>query len=289
MTLLFDRKIELHVFLDAEKYVIRDLHMSFDILATRDSKPNTASLVVYNLSQTTRNLFTKSTTGVEVWAGYGEDLGMIFRGSWDEDTSFFRHYLEGASWVTEIETGDGLKEFQTTYFDRAYSQGTEVTSIIQDVANAMGLPSSFDFESLGSINSAAVFSNKAKDVLDNLSFEYGFDWSIQHGAIEVVVSGTPPTNDATAVLLSPDTGLVGRPVITKDGLEVNTLMLATIKPTRLIQLDPASVDTALGSRQDVIKSKIVPSATGVYIVDRIRYHGDNMGGSFNCVIESDLQ
>ena len=61
MTLLFNRKVELHVYLDTEKYVIRDLHMIFDILATRDSKPNTAKISVMNLSESTRNLFSDST------------------------------------------------------------------------------------------------------------------------------------------------------------------------------------------------------------------------------------
>ena len=118
MSVLFDRKVELHVYLDVVKYVIRDLHMSFDVLATRDSKPNTAKITVYNLSETTRGLFNELTTGIELWAGYGDNLGMIFRGSWDSKTSIYRHKQTGPDWVTEIETGDGLKEFQNTFFEK---------------------------------------------------------------------------------------------------------------------------------------------------------------------------
>lgn len=288
MTLLFDRKVELHVYLDVVKYVIKDLHMTFDILATRDSKPNTAQITVYNLSESTRNLFSENTTGIEFWAGYGDDLGMIFRGGWHKATSIFRHVQSGPDWVTEIETGDGLKEYQDTYFDKSYSKGTLITLVISDVAAAMGLPVSLDFAGFDVLNSGAVFSGKAHSVLDDLANEYKFAWSIQHGSVEIVEPGLPPLSDAVAVLLSPDTGLVGRPTITKDGLEVNTLMMATIKPTRLIMVNPATVLTQLGSKQDAIKSGIKPSASGVYIVDRIRYHGDNFGGQFNCVINSDL-
>lgn len=289
MTLLFDRKVELHVFLTGEKYIIKDLDMSFDILATRDSKPNTAKIMVYNLSEATRNLFSRETRGIEFWAGYGEDIGMIFRGSWDENTSIFKHYKGGPDWITEIETGDGLKEFQTTYFDRSYSAGTSVTSIIGDIASAMGLPVANDWPGVDVLNSGAVYSGKAKDLLDDLSNEYGFGWSIQHGVVEIVEDQDTLKSETTAVVLSTDTGLVGRPVVNKDGLEVNTLMLASVKPTRLIQVNPASVETKLGNKQDTIKSGIKPSPTGTYIVDRIQYQGDNFGGSFNCVIQSDLK
>jgi hypothetical protein len=214
---------------------------------------------------------------------------MIFRGSWDEDTSIFRHYQNGATWVTDIETGDGLKEFQNTYFDSSYGEGTNAKDIITDVTSAMGLPVVMDYEGEAILNSGAVYSGKAKDILDDLSSEYRFRWSIQHGVIEVVDTDEPPSNDTTAVLLAPDTGMVGRPTITKSGLTVNTLMLATIKPTRLIQVDPASVSSELGSKQESIKSKIKASTGGLYIVDRIRYYGDNFGGSFNCEIVSDLK
>jgi len=288
MTLLFDRKVELHVFLELEKYVIKDLDMSFDILATRDSAPNTAQITVYNLSESTRNLFSEETTGIEFWAGYGDDLGMIFRGSWDKDISIFKHSQVGADWVTEIETGDGLKEFQNTYFDKSYGQGTLVTQILQDVTAAMGLPVVLTFVEVSLLNSGAVFSGKAKDILDDLADQYNFQWSIQHGSVEVLEKYLPPPSDAVAVLLAPDTGLVGRPTVTKEGLELTTLMLATIKPTRLVAVNPATVLTQLGSKQDAIKSGIKTNATGVYLVDRIRYHGDNMGGPFNCVINSDL-
>ena len=289
MTLLFDRKVELHVFLETEKYVIRDLHMSFDILATRDSKPNTAKIMVYNLSEATRNLFSRDTQGIEFWAGYGDELGMIFRGSWDEDTSIFKHYKDGPSWVTELETGDGLKEFQQTYFDKSYSQGAQISTILKDVANAMGLPVALDFITPATLNAGAVYSGKAKDVLDDLSNEYGFDWSIQHGSVEVVELGGTVFAETTAVLLSPDTGIVGRPVVDKDGLKVKTLMFANIKPTRLIQVNPATVATNLGNKEDAIKSGIKPNVNGLYRVDRIRYYGNNFGGDFNCDIESDLK
>lgn len=288
MSLLFDRKVELHVFLASEKYIIKNLHMSFDILATRDSKPNTAQITVFNLSETTRSLFSKETTGIEFWAGYGDDIGMIFRGSWDKDVSIFRHRKEGTDWLTEIETGDGLKEFQNTYFDKSYSAGTPATTIVKDITKAMGLPVIFDWTNTKTLVSGAMFSGKAKDVLDDLATEYGFEWSSQHGSINVVDEGATMKSDPTAVVLSPDTGLVGRPVITKSGLEVTSLMLATIKPMRLIKLDPATVVTNLGGKQEEIKSGIKPSASGVYRVDRIRYHGNNFGGEFNCVIQSDL-
>jgi len=289
MTLLFDRKVELHVFVGGQKHIIRDLHMTFDVLATRDSKPNTAKIVVFNLSETSRNLFSESTKGIEFWAGYGEDLGMIFRGSWDPDTSVINHAQRGTTWETHIETGDGLKEFHNTFFDKSYTAGTDVKTILTDVAKSMGLPVLLDYDGNDTITSGIALSGKAGHVLDGLCLEYHLRWSIQHGTVEIVEPDGTPRSEATAVLLTPDTGLVGRPTITKNGLECESLLLYTIKPTRLIKLDPASIDTNLGNKQDAIKSGIKPTAYGVYIVDQIQYTGDNMGGKFNCKITSELK
>ena len=288
MSLLFNRKTELHVFTTGEKTIIKGLDMSFNIVATRDSKPNTAKITVFNLAETSRNLFSTSMLGIEFWAGYGENIGMIFRGSWDDETSKIRHKKNGTTWVTTIETGDGLKEFQNTFFDKSYSKGIDVKTILTDVANSMGLPVVLDYDGNDILNSGASYSGKANSVLDDLAIEYNLGWSIQHGAVEIVDPDDPPKNDATAVLLTPDTGLVGRPTITDKGMECGALMMATIKPTRLVKLDPATIDTDLGSKQDAIKSGIKPTASGVYIVDRVQYTGDNMGGPFNTKITSEL-
>lgn len=289
MTLLFDRKAELHIFLEGEKHILKDYDMSFDILATRDSKPNTAKINVFNQSETIRNLFSESTKGVEFWAGYGTDIGMIFRGSWDKDSSVIKHVHNGSSWDTAIETGDGLKEFQNTFFSRSYLSGTTIKSILKNVSGAMGLPITLDYDFGTQLNSSAVYHGKAKDVLDDLALEHTLQWSIQHGVIEILDTFEPPRREATAVLLSTDTGLVGSPILTDKGVEANTLMLSTIKPTRLIKIDPASLESQLGKTEKKKKGKIKTNASGVYIVDRIRYFGDTMGGKFNCKINSDLK
>lgn len=299
MGLLFDRKCEAHIFVGptggALKYKIKGLHMAFDILATSESKPNTAKVKIFNLSKSTRDLISTDMRGLEFWAGYGDEVGMVFRGSFDKETSTVHHVKNGTDWETEIEIGDGAKEFSSTYFDRSYSAGTPIRQIFTDITKSMGLPFLMEYTGTGSLLSSAVFSGRASKVLDGLCAEHSCRWSIQHGVVEVIPKAATPKKDSTAVVLSPSTGLVGTPTFTEDGLEVKTLLMCTIKPTRLIKVDPAAVETRMKALGDAVKEKgkktkpkPVPRSLGVYIVDRVQYIGDNMGGDFNCIINCDL-
>jgi hypothetical protein len=295
MGMLFDRKCELHIFVGAMMHKIKGLHMAFDITATSESKPNTAKIKVFNLSASTRSLISTDLKGLEFWAGYGEDVGMIFRGSYDPEVSTIRHVKSGADWETEIEIGDGSKEFSSTFFDRSYPAGTPVVQIFNDVTRSMGLPIVMEFTDAVVLSSSAVFTGRASKVLDGLCSEYACSWSIQHGVVEVVPFTGTPKADSAATLLSPSTGLVGTPTFTEDGLEVKTLLMFTLKPTRLIKIDPVGVETRMKKLTDAVKEKkkktappILPRSSGVYRIDRIQYSGDNMGGDFNCVVNCDL-
>jgi len=293
MGVLFDRRCELHVFTTGQKTIIKDLDMEFDILATSDSKPNTATITVFNLNETNRSLFSEDTLGVEYYAGYGDDIGIIFQGSWDPENSVVHHVKEGVDWVTTFQTGDGFKEFMNSFFDKTYSAGTPVKTILSDVAAVLGLPVFLDFDDGIQMIHGGWYSGKAKDVLDDVVADYGLSWSIQWGTVEVVAKGSPPSNDSQAILLTPSTGLVGRPTITEKGVECQTLMIYTIRPTRLIKIEGVIPDTPVGDLLKLKKEKPqgdpAQDPTGVYIVDRVRYGGDNMGGGFGCTIESDRE
>ena len=108
-------------------------------------------------------------------------------------------------------------------------------------------------------------------------------------AFMITKSATRPTR--ALLVLTPDTGLVGFPKLTEKGVELKTLMLARIKPGRLVKVDPASVQTELGKTEEKTKKKAPPkpNANGIYIVDQIRYVGDNMSGEFNCYITTEIQ
>jgi hypothetical protein len=301
--LLFNPITELRVFTAAQMYTIRGLDTDFDILARRDSKPNTAQITVYQLSETARNLFTAEHQGVEFFAGYGDKPVLIFRGT---TTNILHTKAEsGTEWATEIYAGEGEKELQTSVFNRSYTAGTEIRLIIEDVARSMGLPIEIDFfEIPQSLLKGVSLSGMAKDVLDQLTQDYNLRWSIQQGQLEVTDLLSPISSQATAVVLSSDTGMLGSPVLTerqptgkrkkkKDdkiemipGVKVRSLMNPDIRPNRLVEIRARqTINNQLGKLMETKRAS--KSANGLYIADKVRYTGNNYGGPFVTEMEAD--
>lgn len=303
MSLLFDREIKLVVYLaTGKKYEITDLHMNFEVLLRRDSKPNQAKIGVYNLSETTRNVFNEQHLGLEFYAGYATTgPEMIFRGN----TSNVLSQKDGPDWLTTLYAGDGHKEFDKTYFNKTYSAGTPLITIFTDIADVFSLPLNIDpilFDTLAQpIIRSITFAGKAKRAMDTLAKDYDLSWSVQFGTIEVIPKGAILTSDPTATLLTFDTGMIGSPEIAyekekknrksepefKKIIKVTSLLIPSIKPNRLIQVFALRTSITFGQ----LNETRVPSdnADGVYLVDTVTFSGDNFGGNFDARIEGIAQ
>jgi hypothetical protein len=290
MTVLFDRRLALRVFRGGVVETFTDHDMSVDVQLVSTSDPNTANVGIWGLSERQRGLFDAQSQYIEVLAGYGDDVGMIFRGSWDPERSIARHRKDGPDWVTEIETGDGLREVHSAFLSRTYSAGTPVARIIADCVASMGLPVSLEWTRPETLPHAATFSARCSTVLDELAWLYKFDWSVQYGGIVVTERGEPSKTAGVVAVLSPTTGMVGRPVATESGIEVKTMMLYGIKPKGLIRIVDDQLPTKITELARIAKKAERPirvSDTGVYVVDSVQYIGDNRSGDFACQIKAD--
>jgi len=299
MPFLFDRKVKLVVYTSTKMYEITDLHMSFEVLLRRDSKPNLAKVSVYNLSESTRNTLQEEHLGMEFHAGYGSTgPEMIFQGT----TSNILSMKDGPDWITTIYAGDGHKEFDTTYFNKSYSAGTPLILIFQEIADVFGLPLNIDptlFDSLSqSLTRGITFAGKAKKAMDKLSRDYDLDWSVQFGIIEIVPSGQVLSSDPIATLLTFDTGLIGSPEIAYEKQKKNrksepefiktikatSLLIPSVKPNRLVTILSLQTSITFGA----LNETRVPTdnADGTYLVDTVQFVGDNFGGPFDARIEA---
>ena len=299
MALLFDRKVKLVVYTSTKKYEITDLHMSFEVLLRRDSKPNLAKISVYNLSENSRNTLQEDHLGVEFYAGYASSgPEMIFQGT----TSNILSMKDGPDWVTTIYAADGHKEFDTSYFNKAYSAGTPLILIFQEIADVFGLALNIDpllFDTLSqSLTRGVTFAGKAKKAMDRLAKDYDLDWSVQFGIIEIVPNGQVLSSDPVATLLTFDTGLLDSPEISYEKKKKNrksepefvktikatSLLIPSIKPNRFVTILSLRTSITFGA----LNETRVPTdnADGTYLVDNVQFAGDNFGGPFDARIEA---
>ncbi len=192
---------------------VSGLRLAFKIKKTLTKEPNTADISVFNLSETTRHKLQGKGLPVILSAGYEGTEAVIFSG----DSRFIDDTRSGPDWVKRIRCGDGERAFQFERFRASYGPGTAIATVIRDAAGALGV-------NLGNLNEAlslpfkggrTLFRNgytanaDAIDVLETLLRGAGFSLSIQNGALQVLQGNAAVPS--TAILLSPETGLIGSP------------------------------------------------------------------------------
>jgi len=130
--------------------------------------------------------------------------------------------------------------------------GVKPGNINQALALAVskGLP-------ITSINAAALVGNGASRLTD-LCRSAGLEWSIQDGALQLLLIGQT-LSTTKAIFLSSDTGLIGSPSVDSQGaLTLTTLLIPGLAPGVLILVDSLFIK-------------------GGYRIEKIRYQGNTVG------------
>lgn len=303
MTVLFDRCVKLVVLTCVESYTIEKLDIDFSIDTSRESKAlNSAEIVVWNLSEATRKNIDENFLSLEFYAGYGGVPKLIFTGRIIECKS----ERIGVDWKTTFQALDGGTNHFDKYYNKSWSTGTPIQTILADVVASMGLP----FDMLPTLiplsqmlYTGVTYSGKSKDVLDEICKTHGLIWSIQRGVIEVTNKDFPPMSAlASFVLLSADTGLIGYPTVAKEDntenkkdkeakpvakISFTSLLNSEVRPGRVVKFMPTFPTNISGFRMvenkkgALLKGQTYGLTTaGLFIVSRAKYNGSNYDQSF---------
>lgn len=250
---------------------VADLRQQFKADHTSDSAPNKLQYTVYNLSPDSRaRLSQEKDLTVQIEAGYVDgQTDVIFYG----DIERVVQAREGPDWITRLESADGGRALRATKVSFSFKEGVKIVDMIKqigkqvlvDVGNLADLSQS-DFQRRVEeyANGDAIFG-KAKDVLDSLCKTGGLDWRVQDGALEVTKKGQPYGTEA--VVLAPDSGLIGSPEPGEEGkVRAVSLIQPGLKPRRKVRLVSASID-------------------GRFMVSTVSYTGDTHGTDWYAVLE----
>ena len=249
---------------------VKGLRIAFAVKKKATSNANTLNVKIWNLSPSTRNRIVRRSTVLVLRGGYkGNNArqlphigsGMIQR---------VVHDPQSPEVVTELELRDGGLGLDESVFRKAYPAGTKLQRIVDDVLAVM------PDVSRGAMQSAALaqalpgkraFSGNARVVLDKLSKAFGFEWSVQNGAAQFVDRIGSVGGQVTAVVLSPQSGLIGSPARTNAGCKAKCLMNPAIIPGRFIQT----------------VSRFCP---GYFKVLTVEHKGDTHGGDWISTVEA---
>lgn len=245
----------------------RDLKIVFDIDKSISSTQNTGTIEIWNLSESNRNAMGKELDDITLEAGYlppqgGGNVGVIFSGQIRDVT----HYKKGPDIITTLFLGDGDKAIRSAVTSKSYKAGTPVKEVVDDLSKELEkegvsrgeqkLP-----ENLGSFKRPYATVGSVKRELDLLSRGFNFYWSVQNGVCEIIpgdgfVGGI--------VLITPETGMVGTPTITDNGVKVTALLNPEVRPGRRVRIESKTLE--------------MNAANGEYRVSQCRFSGDNREG-----------
>jgi hypothetical protein len=238
------------------------LRCEFDVKKSLGKDPNTAEIKIYNLKESTRNALQSSRTAVSrlpvtLLAGYGSSTGILFQG----DVRHVDSSREGPDWITKITSGDGERAYQTARLKASFRPGTTISDVVRGAAGALGVGLGNLQEALAkpfrggvsTLQNGYSVSGDAQEILDTVLRSAGFSVSIQDGQLTILRDADTLTLDA--VLLSPDTGLIGSPQFgtpesgDKVGakpprLKVKSLLNSKIQCGRAIQVQSAQYQGA---------------------------------------------
>lgn len=248
------------------------LRIAFSVARNLSSSANEGRVTITNLSRAHRGALGREFTDVRLEAGYvgeGSDgVGVILEGQIRE----VRSDRDGPDIHTEISVGDGDRALRRGGVSDSFPAETPVEDVIRKAADGLTqhgvrigeikLP-----EGLGNLSRPYAMWGAARRELDRLGREYRFYWSIQNGTLEIV----PGDNWLEGVQsFDADTGLVGVPTVTDNGVEATVLLSPGLRPGRQVRI--------------VSDLAEIGAEDGLCRISSLTHAGDNYDGDFTTKI-----
>jgi hypothetical protein len=261
--------------------------VKFSVDKITEPTPHATSIFIYNLSGDSRSRFENRNNIVVLEAGYQDAVEVIYRGN----VVRTRTRKEGPDYVTEVECADGLFAYQYARIDQSFRPGARKNQVINTLAGALanagvGIGTIQGVKDDG-YNQGLVLSGRVTDLLRDVCQKDNLQFTILDGQVTIV-----PLNQSTqdaAVLISPDTGMIGIPEIGEGGrITVKCLMNPKIKPFGKIAVVSKFL---MDFKENKSLARSSPDAetkpgSGIYTAVKVVHSGDTWGGEWFTTVEA---
>lgn len=259
---------------------LSNLRIKFTVKKTDVQTPNTAEIRVFNLADETANQIKKEFTTVTLQAGYENNFGVIFQGN-IKRTMIGRE--NGVDTFIDIEAGDGDSAYNYAIVNTTLKAGSTQAAQLKAAAEAMtskGVTVGF-IDDMGQqqLPRGKVMYGASRNYLRDSSSTAQANWSIQNGKIQVIKLTSVLPNQA--VLLNSQTGLVGIPTQTEQGIKARCLLNPMIRVGGKVKINEGDIqkqatkNVNVPSKNDPKEKKLADiTADGFYRVLVCEYSGD---------------
>ena len=264
--------------LDASQMRIR-----FDVHQADSQTPHHVNIFIYNLSKTTAQAIRKEFKTVTLEAGFQSGTGVIFKGEIVQ-VRILRENVTDT--VVHILATSAQRATNFATVNKSLAAGHTFKDRIDVAAKALGElgVTVGHIDDLGSRKFPRGFAcfGMASDLLREVCFATGSSWHITNGRLNVVKNdGALPGN---VIVLNSDTGMIGLPEQTLDGVVVRCLLNYRILPAQKIKIDESSIQQAAfnpsygaGASNELLKNQLGLAADGIYKALLVEHNGDTRG------------
>ena len=249
----FGRQIKLYLGNAQESIECSALRITFEASKTITPEPNPAKISVYNLNENNRNrIMSGEFDKVILMAGYNE-LRTVFAG--DIVDKYERR--NATDTILNLECGDGAYDITNARINAVLSGGANDASIVDKSLATMTKTE------LGAVilplnnhlPRGRVLVGNTRDIMGKIARSNHADWFVHDGSLVVLPKDQHLGEEG--FVISKDSGMVGSPEKTKDGVKVTCLLNTGLIIGGLVK----------------VKS-ILKSFNGVYKITEIKHKGD---------------
>ncbi len=291
--------------------VVSGVRIVFKVLKDLTRVNNTADIEVYNLSDTTRNLFSGVGASILLQAGYvgidGKEngVGTVFYGDVIQQSTS----QEGPEKILRISAADSYQKFRSSNHEFTFAAGYSAIKALQNVLQAAGVPLDFPGSLSGFVPDRPFltgwqFSGSTRKALEKLAARLGLEFFMIDGRARFLIQGASTALVAhsmtqaaalaraqtIAPYISPESGLIG-----------SIIKHSMLKDTGKTSKDAVKVEERHGWRfrcllnpflqpggPVYLKGASIP-AGGAFRLDRIVQNGDTHGPTWEseCIVPDD--
>lgn len=275
------------------------LRITFSTTAIDVDVPPTATIRVINLAKSTAEKIKKEFQSVTLQAGYEDgNFGVIFQGTIirvrkgriNNVDSFVDIMASNLDAIYNFGVVNKTLKAGSTHKDQlnAIQQSVNNSAVAQGSAGSLqqglqfgNIPSSVGTG--GTLPRGKVLFGLAREKMNNVADSTGTVWSIgPDGKVNFhELTGYLP---GEAVVINAQTGMIGVPVATTQGIEVNCLLNPLIKAGTRIKLNNADITTTNNAYQGAgfpaysdYQFFANTSTDGIYVALVVEHEGDSRG------------
>ncbi|SPA44832.1 phage protein [Cupriavidus taiwanensis] len=283
----FGRKVSLIIGQDSgDALDLSELRFRFDVRRGDLQTPNSCRVRVYNVSAETARRAQKEFTRLVLQAGYPGNFGIIFDGTIKQVR---RGRENQTDTYLDITAADGDSAYNFAVVNTTLAAGSTPADHVAAACTAMnpyGVTQGYLPElPTNPLPRGKVMFGMARDFMRWTARTCQTVWSIQDGkAIMVPETSYMP---GEIPVITAETGMVGLPEQTQNGITIKMLLNPSVKIGRLIEINNASVqqyEYSLNVGQQAQNQRIEEQAKlqddGFYYVMIAEHYGDTRGNDF---------